>query len=155
MAAADSRATVRESGVGDEESQADGRRKDRVARTCAFARQQRFEVDETMPFKYQSGELIHPGDRVLMHGEPGEVEFVADPADPSSDPEGGWYIESHGGGVMILEPKVFGRVFLQDTENAEDLVPWKRISWKNSPYCDLKGHGKYRAPQEAVGRDGG
>ena len=82
-------------------------------------------------FKYQSGELIHPGDRVLMHGEPGEVEFVADPADPSSDPEGVWHIESHGGGVMILEPKVFGRVFLQDTENAGDLVLVARAASKS------------------------
>jgi len=74
-----------------------------------------------MPFKYQSGEQIKTGDRVLLHGEPGEVEFVADPDDPASDPHD-WYIGSLGGGVMIVEPKVFGRVFLHDTENAEDLV---------------------------------
>jgi hypothetical protein len=74
-----------------------------------------------MPFKYQSGEEIRAGDRVLLHGEPGEVELVADPADPLSDPHD-WYIETHGGGVLIVEPKVFGRLFLTDTENGEDLV---------------------------------
>ena len=74
-----------------------------------------------MPFKYQSGEQIRAGDRVLLHGEPGEVEFVADPADPLSDPHD-WYIETMGGGVMIVEPKVFGRAFLHSTEDAEDLV---------------------------------
>jgi hypothetical protein len=73
-----------------------------------------------MPFKYQSGEEIKPGDRVLLHGEQGEVEFVADPADPLSDPHD-WYIETLGGGVMIVEPKFFGSVFLRDTE-AKDLV---------------------------------
>jgi len=81
-----------------------------------------------MPFKYQSGEQIKIGDRVLLHGEPGEVEIVADPADPTSDPHD-WYIESLGGGVMIVEPKVFGRLFLRDTENA-DLVLVARANSK-------------------------
>jgi len=33
-----------------------------------------------MPFFYSSGEEIRPGDRVLIHGEAGEIEFIADPA---------------------------------------------------------------------------
>ena len=49
-----------------------------------------------MPFFYQSGEQIQQGDRVCLHGEPGEVEFV----------------DEQGGGVMIAEPKVFGRLFI-------------------------------------------
>jgi hypothetical protein len=73
-----------------------------------------------MPFKYHSGEEIKPGDRILFHREPGEVEFVADPSDPLSDPHD-WYIAELGGGLMIIEPKFFGRAFLRDPENAGDL----------------------------------
>ena len=60
------------------------------------------------------------GDRVMLHGEPGEIEFVADKlvGDPAMD----WYVQELGGGVMVVEPKVFGRVFLRETEDAEDLV---------------------------------
>jgi hypothetical protein len=32
-----------------------------------------------MAFFYHSGEEIKPGDRVSLHGEPAEIEFVADP----------------------------------------------------------------------------
>ena len=31
----------------------------------------------TVPLKYQSGEEIKKGDRVLFHQEPGHIEFVA------------------------------------------------------------------------------
>lgn len=57
------------------------------------------------------------GDHVLLHRQRGVVEFVADPAD---DPED-WYVREYGGGVMILEPKVFGRLFISDTAKCEDL----------------------------------
>jgi hypothetical protein len=72
-----------------------------------------------MPFTYQSGEEIKQGDRVLFHGEPGEIELVADPLvnDPATD----WYVKEHGGGVMISEPKVFGRAFLTETNTALEL----------------------------------
>ena len=61
-----------------------------------------------MPLKYQSGEEIRKGDGVLFH----------------SDLETDWYVKEYGGGVMVfeMEPKNFGRVFLSDTENYEDLV---------------------------------
>ena len=52
-----------------------------------------------VPYFYQSGEQIKPGDRVRLHGEPGEVELVADS-------------DEHEGGVMVVEPKVFGRLFI-------------------------------------------
>ena len=52
-----------------------------------------------VPHFYQSGEQIKPGDRVRLHGEPGEVELVADS-------------DEHEGGVMVVEPKVFGRLFI-------------------------------------------
>ena len=72
-----------------------------------------------MPLFYMSGEEIKKGDKVLFHGEPGEIELVADPE--VTDPETDWYVQEYGGGVMIIEPKYFGRAFLPDPRNAEDL----------------------------------
>ena len=73
-----------------------------------------------MILKYQSGVEIRRGDRVLFHGAPGEIEFVARDLD---DPETNWYVQEYGGGVMVLEPKVFGRVFIQagQLQSTEDL----------------------------------
>jgi hypothetical protein len=69
--------------------------------------------------KYQSGEEIRQGDKVRYDGELGEIEFVAEEGDPAMD----WYIKECGGpGVMVIEPKVFGRVYISDTENEEDLI---------------------------------
>jgi len=70
--------------------------------------------------KYQSGEEIRKGDHVLFHGEPGEIEFIV--TDPLTDPSLDWYLENEGPGVMILESKALGRAYIQQTENAEDLV---------------------------------
>jgi hypothetical protein len=56
------------------------------------------------------------GRRTSPRGTP-DVEFVADPSD---DP-GNWSVKERGGGAMILEPKVFGRLFMSDTANYEDL----------------------------------
>jgi hypothetical protein len=70
--------------------------------------------------KYQSGEEILKGDRVLFHGEPGEIEFVAE--NTVGDPIVDWHIKTNGSGVMILEPKFFGRVYIRDADNNEDLV---------------------------------
>jgi hypothetical protein len=58
--------------------------------------------------KYQSGEEIRKGDRVLFHSEPGEIELVAEKT--IGDPDVDWHIKENGPGVMILEPKFFGRV---------------------------------------------
>lgn len=76
-------------------------------------------------FKYQSGEEIRKGDHVLFHGQPGEIEFVVDRyvGDPATD----WYIENEGPGVMVIEPKVFGRAYIQRTEKSEDLVFVSRV----------------------------
>jgi hypothetical protein len=70
--------------------------------------------------KYKSGEEIRKGDKVLFHGEPGEIEFIADKliGDPAMD----WHMKEQGPGVMVLEPKRYGHAYLRDTENAEDLV---------------------------------
>jgi hypothetical protein len=71
-----------------------------------------------MPFFYQSGEQIKAGDRVHLHGEPGKVDFVADPVEHPND----WYVKERGGGVMIAEPKVFGRLFINaPVSDYEDL----------------------------------
>jgi hypothetical protein len=69
--------------------------------------------------KYPSGEEIRKGDKVLFHGEPGEIEFVVDKlvGDPAMD----WHMREQGPGVMVVEPKFFGRAFIRDTERAEDL----------------------------------
>jgi hypothetical protein len=74
-----------------------------------------------MTFKYQSGGDIMLGDRVLFHGEPGQIELVVEPS--SSDPEHQWYIREFGGGVGLVESKHFGRVFISGDElpTTEDL----------------------------------
>lgn len=61
-----------------------------------------------MSLKYQSGEAIKKGDRVLFHGESGEIEFVAS---EHGDPETDWFIKEYGGGVMILD-RVAGSTFI-------------------------------------------
>jgi hypothetical protein len=85
-----------------------------------------------MTFTYQTGEEVKKGDRVLYHGEPAEVEFVADPV--LSNPETSWYVKEFGGGVMVVEPKVFGRAFLPRTDEAEDLVFVSRGRLASTPY---------------------
>lgn len=75
--------------------------------------------------KYQSGEEIRKGDKVLFHREPGVIEFVADAI--VGDPELDWYVREHGPGVMVVEPTA-GRTFISDTMDAEDLVLVARSS---------------------------
>jgi len=70
--------------------------------------------------KYQSGEEIRKGDRVLFHGEAAEIEFIAE--GPVGNPAMDWNVKHNGPGVMILEPKFFGRVYIRDSEASEDLV---------------------------------
>ena len=71
-----------------------------------------------MPFFYSSGEVVRLGDRVLIHGEAGEIEFIADPAENPDD----WYVKEHGGGIMVLEVKVFGRIFISKPKTDEHLT---------------------------------
>jgi len=56
-----------------------------------------------MALKYLTGEEIRKGDRVLISGQAGEIEFVVDPVVAAPDTQ--WYLEAHGAGVMISEPK--------------------------------------------------
>jgi hypothetical protein len=73
-----------------------------------------------MPLKYQSGQEIRKGDRVTFHGEPGEIEYVVNGlvGDPAMD----WNFNENGPGVLVREPKVFGRAYICATDNCEDLV---------------------------------
>ena len=69
--------------------------------------------------KYKSGEEIRTGDRALFHGEPAEIAFVVERL--TGDPAMDWYMSEQGPGIMVLEPKRFGHVFVRSTENREDL----------------------------------
>jgi hypothetical protein len=82
-------------------------------------------MSKALPFKYQSGQEIKRGDRVLFHGEPGHVEFIADPTQRNEETD--WFVQEYGGGVMVIEPKFFGRAFLTRTEDAEDLILVSRL----------------------------
>jgi hypothetical protein len=68
-----------------------------------------------MTFRYESGEEIMQGDQILYGGQPGVVEFIADPDLNPTD----WYVSEHGGGVMLT---AFGGVFLNEPEKEEDLL---------------------------------
>lgn len=59
-----------------------------------------------------------------FHGEPGQIELVADPLDDPND----WYVKQYGGGVMIVVPKVLGRVFIDTPVSEEDLEFVSRVS---------------------------
>ncbi|HEY2227179.1 MAG TPA: TauD/TfdA family dioxygenase [Xanthobacteraceae bacterium] len=48
-----------------------------------------------MPFFYSSGEEIRKGDRVLLYGEPGEIELVANPAESPDD----WFVKNQGSAI--------------------------------------------------------
>ena len=72
-----------------------------------------------MPLTYQSGENIATGDRVTYGGNAGTIELVVEAL--TGDPESDWLFETHGAGIMVTEPKVFGRVFLYAPHEEEDL----------------------------------
>ena len=67
---------------------------------------------------------------MLYHGEPGEIEFVADPL--IDDPETKWYVKEFGGGVMVAVHRVFGHVFISRTEQDQDLDFVSRLSGEGS-----------------------
>jgi hypothetical protein len=78
--------------------------------------------------RYQSGEEIRKGDRVLFHREPGQIELVAcEPGDPETD----WFAQEYGGGVMILE-RISGRTFIP-TSQIEEYEDLEFVSRADSP----------------------
>jgi hypothetical protein len=76
--------------------------------------------------QYLTGETILPGDIVEYHGDRGQVEFVV--SGLTGDPGNDWHFRTNGPGVMVLEPKQFGRVYINDLEDDEDLVFVSRAS---------------------------
>jgi hypothetical protein len=70
--------------------------------------------------QYRTGEVILPGDVVEYFGDRGHVEFVV--KDPTDDPSLDWHLQTNGPGVMVIEPKHFGRVYITDVEDDEKLV---------------------------------
>jgi hypothetical protein len=69
-----------------------------------------------MILKYQSGDEIKNGDRVLYHGDSAEIQFVVT---DDSDPETKWYFTEFGGGIMISPVMVF--ISASDINDDEDL----------------------------------
>jgi hypothetical protein len=59
-------------------------------------------------------------DRILLHDEPGEVEFVLDGETNLQD----WPAQECGRGIMIVEPKMFGYLFVAEDQigSIEDLI---------------------------------
>ncbi len=79
-----------------------------------------------MALKYNSGQEIMKGDRVIYAGDPGVVEFIADPLVPDTDTR--WYVETYGQGIMISEPRRHGSVFSSDPESDDELEFVSRAS---------------------------
>jgi hypothetical protein len=73
-----------------------------------------------MPLKYQTGQEIIKGDRVLLHLNPAVIELVAtDPSDPAQR----YYVEEDGGGVLVREPGDSNLTFIpaEQLDDYEDL----------------------------------
>ena len=73
-----------------------------------------------MSLRYHTGEEIHRGDRVTYGGNAGVIELVVEVL--TGEPEEDWLLETNGAGIMVAEPKVFGRVYLHDPHDEEDLL---------------------------------
>jgi hypothetical protein len=75
-----------------------------------------------MPLTYVSGEPVMKGDRIRYHGEPGEVEFIAE----GNDPDTAWYVENFGEGCMITAAG-FGSVYVPATRISNSC----RVRWSD------------------------
>jgi hypothetical protein len=87
------------------------------------------EMSSLIVLKYQSGEEIKKGDRVLFHRESGQIELVA--VEPTGDLENDWHMRKHGGGIMILED-VLGRTFIP-ADQISDCVDLEFVSRADAP----------------------
>ena len=72
-----------------------------------------------MALRYETSQEIQQGDRVTYGGNAGVIELVVDGL--TGDAEKDWLFETNGAGIMVAEPKVFGRVYLHDPHEEEDL----------------------------------
>ena len=73
-----------------------------------------------MSLRCASGDDIRLGDHVDYAGAHGEIELLADPAAPGASDDG--FVKEFGSGVMVVEPKVFGRVFVPGPEEDATLI---------------------------------
>jgi len=85
------------------QNQTRARRSQRVS--CVYRKRH-----SVMALTYQSGEDIQLGNRVTYGGNAGTIELVVEGL--TGDPERDWLFETNGAGIMVAEPKVFGRVYL-------------------------------------------
>jgi hypothetical protein len=72
-----------------------------------------------MALTYKSGEEIHQGDRVTYDANAGVIELVVEGL--VGHPQRDWLSENLGAGVMVVEPKVFGRVYLHAPHDEDAL----------------------------------
>ena len=72
-----------------------------------------------MALIYQTCEEIQSGDPLTHGGNGGTIELVVEGL--TGDPETDWLFETNGTGIMVAEPKVFGRVYLHAPHVDEDL----------------------------------
>jgi hypothetical protein len=90
-----------------------------------------------MELTYQSGEDIQRGDRVTYGGNAGTIELVVEGL--TGDPETDWLFENHGAGIMVVEPRVFGRVYLSAPHDEEDVsFHWPR--WVSPDANERRGN---------------
>ena len=62
-----------------------------------------------MILRYQSGEEIKEGDKILFHRHVAAIELVVT---DGNEPEKAWHWKEFGGGVLIHDPAVSGRTFI-------------------------------------------
>ena len=76
-------------------------------------------MTEQPSIRYASGEEVRAGDAVTYFGNPGKVDFIANPEHPT--PETKWYIKEFGGGAMVSDSKI-GPVFLSPERDLDALI---------------------------------
>jgi hypothetical protein len=85
--------------------------------------------------RYASGEEIQLGDYVLHDGFPAQIKLIA--SDPDG-PEENWYIQTSGIGVMLVEAKIFGRLFTPAIEPLEFIDRGNlETSHEHFPFCSI------------------
>jgi hypothetical protein len=60
--------------------------------------------------RYLTGQEIQAGDRILLHGEPGEVEYVV--VSRTGDVAIDWHLDEHPDGGIGIKNREFGNVFI-------------------------------------------
>ena len=76
-------------------------------------------------------------DRVTYGGHAGTVELVVVGLTGDPETENDWQFETNGAGILIIEiePKLFGRLYLPDPQNEEDLLFIARAKSACCPCC--------------------